>query len=59
MAKNAYSLSECIITLSIIGILAVTMISLNNFNEQKLAEQRMNQVDTALRAWGKEVIKTD
>ena len=60
MTKKAFSLSETLIAMGLIGVLAVTMITLNNFsdNKQKVAEIRMAQVENALQAWGKAVTST-
>ena len=59
MRKKAFSLSECIVTLSIIGILLVTMISLNKYNDYRMAQAKMAQVDNALHAWGKHIIQSN
>ena len=57
MTKKAFSLSETLIAMGLIGVLAVTMITLNNFsgNKQKVDEIRMAKVENAIRAWGKAV----
>jgi len=55
--RRAFSISETIMTMGIIGLLAVTMLSMNNFadNKQQIAQTKLTQVDSALRSWGKAV----
>ena len=54
---KAFSLSEVIMTLGIMGLLAVTMLGLNNFQTQshKIALTKLAQVDSALKSWGKAI----
>ena len=63
MPKNlkAFSLSETLIAISLIGILAVTMISMNNFAgyRQKVAMENLAQVDSAIQSWGKAISKAN
>ena len=56
---RAFSISETIMTMGIIGLLAITMLSMNNFadNKQQIAQTKLTQVDSALRSWGKAVTK--
>ena len=55
--RRAFSMSETLMTMGIIGLLAVTMLSMNNFadNKQQIAQTKLTQVDSAIRAWGKAV----
>ena len=55
--RRALSISETLMTMGIIGLLAVTMLSMNNFadNKQQIAQTKLTQVDSAIRAWGKAV----
>ena len=55
--RRAFSMSETLMTMGIIGLLAVTMLSMNNFadNKVKIAHTKLIQVDSAIRAWGKAV----
>lgn len=57
--KKAVSMSEVLVTLGLIGILSVTMLSLNNFsdNSYQLAATKLSQVDSALKSWGKAITK--
>ena len=62
MSKNkAFSLSEVILIISIIGILAVTMLSLNKFSNynEKVILIKMAQVESALQSWGKSLNKSN
>jgi len=54
---KAFSISETIMTMGIIGLLAVTVLSMNTFsdNKDKIAHTKLIQVDSAIRAWGKAV----
>ena len=57
--KHAFSTADLIITISLIGILATVMLSLNNFsnNNYKIALTKMQQTDSVLKSWGKAISK--
>ena len=59
--RKAVSMSEVLVTLGLIGILSVTMLSLNNFsdNSYQLAATKLAQTDSALKSWGKAVTKAN
>ncbi len=59
--KKGFSVSEMMIAMGLIGILAVTMISLNKFNSNnyQVAQTRLAQVDSSLAAWGKALIQNN
>lgn len=59
--RKAVSMSEVLVTMGLVGILAVTMLSLNNFsdNSYQLAATKLSQVDSALKSWGKAITKTN
>ena len=53
--KKGFSLVEITMVLGLIGILAVTMLALNNFNtnDERLAMTKLAQADNALMSWSK------
>ena len=55
------SLAEMLIAMSIIGILAIAMLSVNNFNSYKVkaTQQKISQADSALHTWAKKVLALD
>ena len=57
--RKAVTMSEVLLTLSLVGILAVTMLSLNNFsnNSMQIAATRLAQADSSLKTWGKAITK--
>ncbi len=59
--KKGFSTSEILTALGIIGILCVTMLSLNTFsdNEYKVAAVKLQQVDNAMKSWGKAVTSSN
>ena len=61
MTKRAFSLAETLTALGIIGILCVTMLSLNSMsdNKYKVATTKLFQVDSALKSWGKAISKSN
>ncbi len=58
---QGFTLSEILTALGIIGILVVTMLSLNNFsdNNYKVASTKLSQADLALKSWGKAVTQSN
>ena len=58
---EAFSLSEILVALGIIGILCVSMLSLNSMsdNNYKVAATKLSQVDSALKSWGKAISKSN
>ncbi len=58
---NGFTIAEVLTALGIIGILVVTMLSLNNFsdNHYKIATTKLSQVDSALKTWGKAISKSN
>ena len=54
---GAFSLSETILAMSIIGILAMTMITLNKMDASRTTEIRLQQAETSLVSWGKALTK--
>ena len=59
--RQAVTMSEILVTLGLIGVLAVTMLSLNSFsdNSYQIATTKMTQVDSALKSWGKAISKSN
>ena len=59
--KKGVSLAEVTIVLGLIGIFAVTMLSLNNFQDPdaKTAMIKLEQVDNALKSWSKAVVSQE
>ena len=53
--KKGFSLAETCMVLGLIGILAVTMLSLNKFDTQnpQIATTKLSETDNSLRAWAK------
>ena len=53
--RLGFSLTEVTMVLGLIGILAVTMLSLNNFNanDEKMAMTKLAQADSAIMSWSK------
>ena len=58
---RAYSMGEILVALGIIGILCVSMLSLNSMsdNNYKVASTKLAQVDSALKSWGKAISKSN
>ncbi|MCR4881001.1 MAG: hypothetical protein K6A44_03505, partial [bacterium] len=58
---RAFTLSEVVIALGLIGILCVTMLSLNSMsdNNYKVASTKLAQVDSAIKSWGKAISKSN
>ena len=58
---KAFSMAEVLVALSLIGILCVTMLSLNTTadNDYKIAATKLAQIDSALQSWGKAVTKSN
>ena len=59
--RKGFSASEILTALGIIGILCVTMLSLNTFsdNDYKVAVMKLSQADAALKSWGKAVTESN
>ena len=57
----AFSAGEILVTLALIGILCVTMLSLNNMTDRnyQIATTKLSQVDSALKSWGKAISKSN
>ena len=58
---RAFSLAETLTALGIIGVLCVTMLSLNSMsdNKYKVATTKLSQVDSAMKSWGKAVSQSN
>jgi len=58
---RAFSMSEVLIALSLVGILALTMLSLNNMSTNKfqIAQTKILQTDSALKSWAKAEVKSN
>lgn len=57
---TATSMSEVLVTLGLIGILAVTMLGLNNFDDKrKINEAKMAQAEAAIKTWGKAISQSN
>ena len=58
---RAFTVAEVLVALGIIGILCVSMLSLNSMsdNNYKEASTKLAQVDSALKSWGKAISKSN
>ena len=58
---RAFSATEILVALAIVGILCVTMLSLNDMTDRnyKVATTKMLQVEGALKSWGKAITKSN
>ena len=58
-SKRAFSLSEALVTMGLVGIMCTTTLTVNNMsdNKVKISETRFSQTESALRNWEKEIIK--
>ncbi|MCR4881607.1 MAG: hypothetical protein K6A44_06625 [bacterium] len=58
---RAFTMAETIVALGLIGILCVTMLSLNSMtdNNYKVASTQLAQADSALKSWGKAISKSN
>ena len=58
---RAFSATEILVALAIVGILCVTMLSLNDMTDRnyKVATTKMLQVDNTLKTWGKAITKSN
>ena len=61
MIRNGCSLAETLVAMGLIGILCVTMLSLNSMsdNKYKIATTKLDQVDSAIKSWGKAISKSN
>ena len=58
--RTATSMSEVLVTLGLIGLLAVTMLGLNNFGDQgRINEAKMANAAASIKAWGKAISKSN
>lgn len=60
-SKKAFSLSELLVTLSLVGIMCMTTLSVNGMSNSscKISETKFSQTEAALKTWEKEVLKTN
>ena len=60
-SSKGFNLSELLVAMGLIGMLAITMLSLNNFNNNKIqiAQTKLAQVDSSIKAWGKAVTRAN
>ena len=60
-AIRAFSATEVLVALAIVGILCVTMLSLNDMTDRnyKVATTKMLQIDSTLKSWGKAITKSN
>ena len=58
---KGFSQSEVLMTLGLIGILAVTMVGLNNLGDNKFQvnSTKLAQAEVAIKTWGKAVSKSN
>ena len=59
--RRAFTLAETLVYLGLIGVLCVTMLSVNSMtdNNYKIASTKLAQVDSALKSWGKAISKSN
>lgn len=60
-SEKAFSLSELLVTLSLVGIMCMTTLSVNGMSNSscKISETKFSQTEAALKIWEKEVLKTN
>ena len=58
---RAFSMAEILVAMGIIGILCVSMLSLNSMsdNNYKVASTKLAQTDSALKSWGRAISKVN